>query len=145
MTVPTTLQDVPVTLALLSFVVALVIAGAGIGMWISRVKAGASDAARAAEARATAAAMTEVNRLREEAKTESERARSRNSELAQSLDAFKLHVAQTHPTHEHVATALNSVREDIKAMDGRITGQMADFRRDVREMLATIAGRHPPP
>lgn len=145
MTVPTTLQDVPVTLALLSFVVALVIAGAGIGMWISRVKAGASDAARAAEARATAAAMTEVNRLREEAKTESERARSRNSELARSLDAFKLHVAQTHPTHEHVATALNSVREDIKAMDGRITGQMADFRRDVREMLATIAGRHPPP
>lgn len=157
MTVPTTLQSEPVTWGLVALMVAVCILVLAVYRHLlTAIKEAkeeamrdaveeAGDASRAAEARATAAAMVEINRAREECKTESERARSRNSELARSLDAFKLHVAQTHPTHDHVAAALNSVREDIKAMDGRITGQMADFRRDVREMLATLSGRHPPP
>lgn len=131
MNVPTTLQDVPVTLALLFFVVALFLAGTGLGMWISRVKAGALEAARLAETRAIASAMAEQIRLRDELKTESDRARSRNSELARSLDAFKLYVAQTHPTHEHVAAVLSTIREDIK-----------ELRLEFRSAFAS--SRHPP-
>lgn len=140
MQVPTTLQDVPVTLALLGFVVGLVVFGVGLGMWISRVKTGASQDAREAETRATAAALAEVmrlreeqrietERLREELKAETDRARTRNSELARSFDAYKLHVATTHPTHEHVAAVLSTIREDIKELRQEVRSHFASARR----------------